>query len=48
MLLLELLGGNSGIGRHAMVLGWFLDILLHVNSPVSDGWVNDLYLSKIH
>jgi len=44
MLLLKLLSGNSGIGRHAMVLGRFLDILLDVNPLVGNRWVNDLYL----
>jgi hypothetical protein len=44
-LLLELLHGNGRIGRHAVVLGGFLDLLLHVNPLVSDRWIDDLYLS---
>lgn len=48
MVLLELFGGNGRIGRHTMVLGGFLDILLHVNPLVGDRWINDLYLSNTH
>lgn len=48
MLLLELFGGNGRIGRHTMVLGRVLDILLHVNPLVGDRWINYLYLSNTH
>jgi hypothetical protein len=45
-LLLKFLNGNGGIGRHTVVLGGFLDLLLHVNSLVSDRWVDNLYYQR--
>jgi hypothetical protein len=39
---LKLLNGNGFIGRHAVILGRFLNLLLHINPLVSDRWIDDL------
>lgn len=46
-LLLKLINRHSRVGCDAVVLGWFLDPLLDIDSLVCDGWINDLYIPSI-